>query len=146
MLLLVENETNKHNTFQLTSINKNLITKSITKMKKIQLFAFILIAQFSFSQNITVGPKTQITNIELDYPSQISGYEVKDNVLKVYSLSTVKGTFPSFAKILDDLLKSSSNSNGSPLLIENEIDLNNLSLKKTNSNTIISLFSNSSLS
>lgn len=142
MLLLVENETNKHNTFQLTSINKNLITKSITKMKKIQLFAFILIAQFSFSQNITVGPKTQITNIELDYPSQISGYEVKDNVLKVYSLSTVKGTFPSFAKILDDLLKSSSNSNGSPLLIENEIDLNNLSLKKTNSNTIISLFSN----
>ena len=111
-------------------------------MKKIQLFAFILISQFSFSQNITVGSKTSITKIELDYPPQISGYEVKDNVLKVYSLSTVKGTFPSFAKIFDDLLKSSSNSNGSPLLIENEIDLNNLSLKKTNSNTIISLFSN----
>lgn len=120
---------------------KNLIIKSITKMKKIQLFALVLLSQFSFSQKITVSSKTPITKIELDNPPQISGYEVRDNVLKVYSLSSVKGTIPSFAKVLDNLLKISSNSDGSPLLIENEIDLNSLSLNKTNSNTIISLFS-----
>ncbi|WP_305952115.1 hypothetical protein [Emticicia oligotrophica] len=109
-------------------------------MKKLYFFTFVLLSQFSFAQKIVTSPSYPITKINLDYPPQISGYEINGNVLKVYALSTVKGSIPMGAKILDNLLKSSSNSDGSPLLIENEIDLRKMSLQKNTANTLISQF------